>query len=216
MDLSILSFTFSDPGQFLEYWGYPAIFVFVFLGNLGFPVPEETVLLLAGYMVWKGELLFGVTAAVGVVSAVIGDNFGYWVGRHYGARALLRYGRWLFITPDRIYKMQGFMTRYGVAGIFLARFLPGFRFMAGPLAGTTSMPFRRFFLANLCGAVIYVPLMVMAGYGVGFGLGEVLGAYERLLGGFDRIILLIIALSVMAILAWRLLRSPMRAPGPKE
>jgi membrane protein DedA with SNARE-associated domain len=212
----MLSFTFSDPGQFLEYWGYPAIFVFVFLGNLGFPVPEETVLLLAGYMVWKGELLFGLTAAVGVVSAIAGDNFAYWVGRHYGTRALLRYGRWLFITPDRIYKMQRFMTRYGVAGIFLARFLPGFRFMAGPLAGTTSMPFRSFFLANLCGAVIYVPLMVMAGYGVGFGLGEVLGKYERLLGGFDRVILLIIVLSVLAILAWRGLRSPPRAPGPKE
>jgi len=212
----MLSFALSDPSQFLEYWGYPAIFVFVFLGNLGFPVPEETVLLLAGYMVWKGQLLFGVTAAVGVVSAVIGDNFGYWVGRHYGARALLRYGRWLFITSDRIYKMQRFMTRYGIAGIFLARFLPGFRFMAGPLAGTTSMPFRRFFLANLCGAVIYVPLMVMAGYGVGFGLGELLAEYERPLGGFDRIILLIILVSALAILAWRILRLSLRALGVKE
>ena len=214
MDLSLLSFALSDPSQLLEHWGYPAIFVFVFLGNLGFPVPEETVLLVAGYLVWKGELLFGVTAGVGVVSAITGDNFAYWVGRHYGARALLRYGGWLFITPDRIYKMQRFMTRYGVAGIFLARFLPGFRFLAGPLAGTTSMPFRRFFCANLCGAGVYVPLMVMAGYGVGFGLGELLGEYERLFGGFDRLILLIIGVSVLAILAWRIFRSPPRALGP--
>ncbi|MGH7847060.1 MAG: DedA family protein [Candidatus Binatia bacterium] len=216
MDLSMLSFALSDPGQFLEYWGYPAIFVFVFLGNLGLPVPEETVLLVAGYLVWKGKLLFEVTAVVGVVSAVTGDNFGYWVGRHYGARALMRYGRWLFVTPERSYKMQRFVSRYGVAGIFVARFLPGFRFMAGPLAGTTSMPFRRFFLANLCGAVIYVPLMVTAGYGVGFGLAELLGEYERRFGGFDRIILLTIALSVWAILARRILRSSLRALDPKE
>lgn len=205
-----------DPSPFLEHWGYPAIFVFVFLGNLGFPVPEETILLLAGYLVWKGKLIFEVTTAVGIVSAIAGDNFGYWVGHRYGARALLRYGRWLFITPDRIDRMQRFMTRYGIAGIFLARFLPGLRFMAGPLAGTTSMPFRRFFLANLCGAVIYVPLMVMAGYGVGFGLGELFYRYESLLGGFDRVILGIIGLSALGILGWRVVRPSFRALGPKE
>jgi membrane protein DedA with SNARE-associated domain len=199
-----------DPSHFLEHWGYPAIFVFVFLGNLGFPVPEETILLLAGYLVWKGKLMFEITTVVGVVSAISGDNFGYWVGRHYGARALVRFGQWLFITPDRMYKMQRFMTRYGVVGVFLARFVPGLRFMAGPLAGTTSMPFKRFFVANLCGAVIYVPLMVMAGCGVGFGLGKLFRGYEDLLGGFDRVLLVLIGVSVVGILLWRVLRARSR------
>jgi membrane protein DedA with SNARE-associated domain len=202
-----------DPSHFLEHWGYPAIFVFIFLGNLGFPVPEETILLLAGYLVWKGKLIFEVTTVVGIVSAIAGDNFGYWVGHHYGARALLRYGQWFFVTPDRTYKMQRFMARYGVAGVFLARFVPGLRFMAGPLAGTTSMPFKRFFLANLCGAIIYVPLMVMAGYGVGFGLGEIFQGYEDLVGGFDRVILFMVGMSFVGIVLWRMLRSRSRRLG---
>ncbi|HWP57411.1 MAG TPA: DedA family protein [Candidatus Acidoferrales bacterium] len=200
-------FGISDPSQLLEYWGYPAIFVLVFLGNLGVPIPEETVLLVAGYLVWKGTLVFEIAAAVGILSAICGDNFGYFLGYQYGAPALLRYGRWVFITPDRIRKMEWFMTRYGALGIFLARFLPGLRFMAGPLAGTTSMSFVRFFIANLCGAVVYVPLMLSAGYGVGFGIGRILRRYEVTLGGPEPIILSMLVISAVAIIAWRALRS---------
>jgi membrane protein DedA with SNARE-associated domain len=45
-----------DFGQLIGHWGYLAIFVLVILGNMGVPLPEETVLILAGYLVWQGEL----------------------------------------------------------------------------------------------------------------------------------------------------------------
>ena len=201
----------SDPSHFLQHWGYPAIFLLVFLGNLGLPIPEETVLTLAGFLVWKGELQFLITTVVGIASAVAGDNFGYWVGRHLGVRAALRYGRFVFITAERVVKMQGFMSRYGAAGVFLARFFPGIRFLAGPLAGTSSMPYRKFFIANLCGAIIYVPLMVSLGYGVGVGLGEQL----KKIGQFEYMGLLLIAAMALLILAWRGVRYQRRAAQPK-
>jgi membrane protein DedA with SNARE-associated domain len=200
-----------DPSHFLQHWGYPAIFLLVFLGNLGLPIPEETVLTLAGFLVWKGELQFLITTGVGIASAVAGDNFGYWVGRHLGARAALRYGRFVFITAERVAKMQGFMSRYGATGVFLARFFPGIRFLAGPLAGTSSMQFRKFFMANLCGAVIYVPLMVSLGYGVGVGLGEQL----KKIGEFEYTGLLLIVATALLILAWRGIRYQRRAAQSK-
>jgi hypothetical protein len=49
---------------------------------------------------------------------------------------------------------------------------PGFRTVAGPLAGAGGLPPLRFFIANLLGAVCYVPLPVLAGYGAGYGLGH--------------------------------------------
>ena len=58
----------------IDQWGYAAIFVIVFLGNLGLPVTEEGVLLLSGYLVWKGRLRFVVVVIVGVLSAALGDN----------------------------------------------------------------------------------------------------------------------------------------------
>jgi hypothetical protein len=59
----------------------------------GLPVPEETVLALAGYLVWSGRLQLLPVLVVGVFSAVAGDNLGYWLGRQYGRRAVERYSR---------------------------------------------------------------------------------------------------------------------------
>ena len=201
----------TDPSHFLQHWGYPAIFLLVFLGNLGLPVPEETVLTLAGFLVWKGELHFLITTGVGIMSAIAGDNFGYWIGHHLGARAALRYGRFVFITAERVARMQGFMSRYGATGVFLARFFPGIRFLAGPLAGTSSMPYRKFFFANFCGAVVYVPLMVSVGYAVGLGWGEQL----RQLGQFEYMGLFLIVATAVLIFAWRGVRYQRRTAQPK-
>ena len=66
-----------DLSELLADWGYVAIFVVVVLGNVGLPVPEETVLALAGYLVREGVLRLPTTLAVGVVSAAVGDNVGY-------------------------------------------------------------------------------------------------------------------------------------------
>jgi len=44
-----------DPGPLLGHWGYLAISLIVILGNVGVPVPEETTLILAGYLAWQGE-----------------------------------------------------------------------------------------------------------------------------------------------------------------
>ena len=52
----------------------------------------------------------------------------------------------------------------------LARFVVGLRFLAGPLAGSLDLPWRSFLIANVLGALCYVPIMVGAGYAAGYGL----------------------------------------------
>ena len=66
----------SGLALFVEHWGYAAIFAVVVLGNVGLPVPEETVLTLAGYLVWRGDLRLWLVLIVGIVSASVGDNVG--------------------------------------------------------------------------------------------------------------------------------------------
>ena len=78
--------------------------------------------------------------AVGVLAAIIGDNIGYWLGRRYGRQALERYGRYIWISLDRLEKVSAFIGRYGRLAVFAARFVPGARFLAGPVAGATGMP----------------------------------------------------------------------------
>ncbi len=158
-------------------WGYVAIFAFVILGNLGVPIPENSVLWLAGFFVWKGRLSLPVVLLVGIVAAVAGDNLGYWIGRRYGQPAIERHGRRLSLTPARLDHMRRFVHRYGPVGVFLARFVIGLRFMAGPLAGSMGLPPLTFLLANVLGALVYVPVTVGEGYAVGYG-------YRRYVRGF--------------------------------
>jgi membrane protein DedA with SNARE-associated domain len=194
----------TDLPQLLGHWGYGAIFVVVVLGNVGVPLPEETVLALAGYLVWRGEMRVAVVIVVGIVSAVVGDNLGYWLGRRYGRSALPRYARWVLGHPERLVAMEGFVRRRGPFAVFVARFVPGIRFMAGPLAGGLGMHFAPFFAANVLGAVVYVPVVVGAGYAIGYGLGEYVERLQRVVGQVERLILAAAILGTLTLIGWRI------------
>ena len=157
-----------DPSHLFQHLGYAAILVIVLLGNAGVPAPEESVLVLGGYLAWHGRLHLPLVLIVGVVSACLGDNLGYWAGRHYGQRAFAR----LPLPPARVAQVQALIARHGGWAVFAARFVPGLRTVAGPLAGAGGLPPLRFFAANSLGAICYVPWPVLVGYGVGYGLGD--------------------------------------------
>ena len=137
--------------RLIDSWGYVAVFLIVVLGNLGLPVPEETVLTIGGYLAWQGRLHLATVVIVAIVGAVAGDNMAYWLGRRYGQRLLNRVAA---AAPERIERARQFVVRHGMPGVFAARFVVGLRFMAGPLAGSTGLAPARFFIANLLGAVV--------------------------------------------------------------
>jgi len=187
----------------LEQWRYPAIFVVVILGNVGLPVPEETVLALGGFLAERGELDLPAVIAVGMLAAVVGDNIGYWLGRRYGRDALERYGRHIGLTPDRLAKVSAFVARYGGYAIFAARFLPGVRSLAGPVAGTVGVAPRTFIVANTLGALVYVPYAVGLGYAVSYGAGNFI---ERSIGRAEPIAIAFIVLVTLTFIVRRLRR----------
>jgi membrane protein DedA with SNARE-associated domain len=196
-----------DPVELIAHWGYLALFLLVILGNIGLPVPEETILVLAGYMCWRGELHLPVVLVIGVVSAVGGDNIGYWLGHRYGRAALERHSGWLLGHPRRLTMMQEFVARRGPLAVFVARFVPGLRFMAGPLAGALGMPFPTFFVANLLGALCYVPIVVGLGYAIGYGLGEYVERLRHLGTDVEGVVLLAALVFFSFLLVRRLLRA---------
>ncbi len=199
-----------DLGQLIAHWGYWAIFAVVVLGNIGLPVPEETVLIVAGYLGWQGYLRLPVVLVVGVISAVAGDNVGYWLGRSYGQPVIDWLARWTAVEPERMVSMRRFVVRYGPLGVFFGRFLPGLRFLAGPLAGATGVQFRRFFVANVLGAAVFVPYGVGLGYAIGYGLegyvAEIRYAERLVLGGM--------IIFFTALVGWRIVRTTRRRGSP--
>lgn len=198
----------------LEHWGYAAIFAVVVLGNLGLPVPEETVLTLAGYLVWRGDLRLWLVLVVGIMSASIGDNVGYWLGRKLGGAAVRRYGTRLWVNPARLEASQRFVLKYGAVAVFVARFLPGVRFAAGPVAGITGMRAPVFFVANVLGACLYVPVVVGVGFAIGRGVGPRLEQARTTLVAVEHVVLAIVMLGTLGALVMRARRLRKTVPGP--
>ncbi len=161
---------FPDPAKFpdlLAAWGYFGIFACIFVGNLGVPVPEETVLIAAGFL--AGRRLLGLEAvwAVVLIGAVSGDCCGFLLGRTGGQRLLERLAARFASVRRRLERLRTFFDQHGSKAVFMARFITGARFMAGPMAGAAGMPFLRFLGWNVMGAVIWCSLMVAIGYMVG-------------------------------------------------
>lgn len=159
-----------NPAEMTEWitaWGYTGIFICIFIGNVGIPVPEETVLLAAGFLTARDILDFRIVVLVSIVSAVVGDNFGYLAGRIGGRRLLDRLASAFEFVRRRYERFKVFFRQHGNKTVFFARFIAGLRFMAGPMAGSAGMPFLSFFGWNVLGAVVWCTAMVLIGYIIG-------------------------------------------------
>jgi membrane protein DedA with SNARE-associated domain len=207
-----------DISQFISDWGYAGIFLVVILGNI-LPIPEETVLAVAGYLVWSGRLQLAPVFVVAFVSAVASDNLGYWLGRRYGRARVERYARRL-LKPRHLMVAESFVSRHGALAICVAHFVGGFRVLAGPLAGAGGLPFRSFLRGNLLGAVLFVPYGVGIGYAIGYGLGPYMAHVQHALEAIGHIVLLLMIIVVVVLVAWHTIirivrRSDTRASGTR-
>jgi membrane protein DedA with SNARE-associated domain len=193
----------------VEHWGYAAVFATVLLGSVGLPVPEETILSLAGYLVWRGNLSLPLVVVVGVISASLGDNIGYWLGRRFGSAALSRYRTRLWLAQTTLDASERFLRTHGAAAIFIARFIPGLRFAAGPVSGISGVPAVTFIIANVLGAVCYVPVVVGVGYAIGRGAGPRL---EHALAAGVAVEHILLAAALIGTTSALLLRARRRKP----
>ena len=157
-------------------WGYVVVFTATLLETsigAGVIVPGETLVIIGGVYAGLGDLWVPGVAAVAVIGAVIGDNVGYWIGRRFGRGFLERHGRKVFVTPERIEAAERFYARHGGKTVFFGRFVPVVRSVGFIVAGVSNMPWKRFLVYDIAGAVLWGVGHTMVGY----ALGE---SYERL------------------------------------
>ena len=143
-------------------YGFLAIGVIIALESVGFPLPGESVLVLAAlYAAHHGNSIAAVVVSA-AVGATLGDNVGYWIGREFGYRLLRRYGSRIGLSPNKIKLGQYLFLRHGSTVVFFGRFVAVLRVLAAVLAGVNRMDWRRFLLANAAGAILWASA-------VGFG-----------------------------------------------
>lgn len=176
-------------GLFTAY-GYVIVFFGVMLENAGLPVPGETILLAAGFFASQHHFSVPAVIITAMTGATIGDNLGYLAGRRLGRGFAERYGRYVFLTAERLRAGEEFFERHGDRTILIARFVSGLRVFAAFFAGMSHMRWRIFFIFNAAGAVLWAMGITLVGY----FFGQSWELIERILGRAGLFLLGIIVL----------------------
>ncbi len=163
----------------LDQYGYLAVGGFIVLEDFGVPVPGETILIAAAVYAGTGRLSIFAVALIAFAAAVVGDNIGYAIGFFGGRQLVLRYGRYVFITSERLDKAEQFFRRYGGIVVTGARFIEGLRQANGIVAGITRMAWPRFLAFNALGAALWVGVWVSVGYLAGSNITAIYNAITR-------------------------------------
>lgn len=170
---------FGDVQPLLEHYGYLGVGGMLLLEDFGVPVPGEIMLIAAAVFAGAGQMNIAVVFGVGVVAAVIGDNIGFAVG-HFGGRPLAeRFGRYVFLTPERLDRAEDFFNRQGGKVVAIARFIDGLRQINGLLAGIAGMHWLKFLGYNALGAVLWVGTWCTVGFLAGEHIVEIYDGFER-------------------------------------
>ena len=160
--------------HFLRAYGYGAVGGVVALEGMGIPLPGETALIAAAILAGTDHVfdIWFVTAAA-AAGAIIGDNVGFWVGREFGYRLLIRYGSYVRVTVPRIKLGQYLFLRYGGRVVFFGRFVAILRVLGSLLAGTNRLEWVRFFLSDAAGGIAWATIYGLAAYSFGKTIGHV-------------------------------------------
>jgi membrane-associated protein len=167
---------FLDPNYLIDGFGAYALLgvcfiVFAETGLLvGFILPGDTLLLATGVLAATGEDVFGVSILWVCLSiaaaAFIGGEVGYLIGHHFGPRIFERKDSGLF-SRKNVARTNAFFVKYGGLAVIFARWVPVVRTFAPIAAGVGHMPWRKYTLYNLIGALIWGAGLTYVGFLVG-------------------------------------------------
>jgi membrane protein DedA with SNARE-associated domain len=144
------------------------------LESMGIPSPGETALVAGAVLASQGKLQIWLVIAIGIASAIIGDNIGYLLGRRLGREVLVAPGPFHHRRVMLIGYGDRFFRRHGPKAVFLARWIALVRFAAAWLAGINRMPFKLFFFWNALGGITWAITYGLVGYFGGQAAGHVL------------------------------------------
>ena len=171
---------------------YVILFLIIFAetGLVVMPLlPGDSLLFAAGIFARLGDLNPWLLTGLLIIAAILGDTVNYWVGKRIGPKAFTSESR--FFKRKYLDQTRGFYARHGGKTIILARFVPIVRTFAPFVAGVGEMHYGRFLAYNVVGGVVWVTLLVWAGY----LFGDIPVVRER----FELVILGIIGISVLPI-----------------
>jgi membrane-associated protein len=189
---SIALIPWLDPATLItnsQPWALLVVCFIVFAETgllIGFLLPGDTLLIMAGLLSHTSAAapngVFGISvwwvALLIALAAFVGGEVGYLIG-HKGGPAIFERKESGLFSRKNVERTNAFFEKYGGLTVIIARFVPIVRTFAPVAAGVGHMPWRRYSLFNLIGALLWGFGLTMLGYGIGFipGLGDIVAEY---------------------------------------
>lgn len=152
--------------QWVTDWGYLGVIILMVMESSVFPVPSEVVIPPAAFLAAEGKLnIWGVILA-GTFGSWLGSAITYWISRGLEKVFLLRWGRFFFITGEKVKRAEVLLHRYEAGGIFFARLLPVVRHLISIPAGLIKMNFKVFSMMTILGSFIWCSILGWYGWGL--------------------------------------------------
>jgi membrane protein DedA with SNARE-associated domain len=145
-------------------WAAPIVFVLAFAESIAFLsliIPAWAALVAIGTIVAAGGLNFWPILIAGAIGAALGDWLSFWIGDKFKHRV---FHMWpLSKYPDMMQRAEAFVAKWGVPGIFIARFSGPLRASVPLVAGIFEMPYWRFQIANFTSAFVWAAVLLLFG-----------------------------------------------------
>lgn len=178
--------------------GYPGIFLLMAMESSVIPVPSELVMPPAGYLVYKGEMNAAIAIFCGTVGSLAGAYANYFAAHYLGRPLILKYGKYVLITPEKFSKVEAFFLRHGEVSTFIGRLLPVVRHLISIPAGLAGMNHWKFSFYTLAGAGIWVSVLTWIGY--------IIGANQELVMKYSHqavVAVVIVSVVIAGVYIWR-------------
>jgi membrane protein DedA with SNARE-associated domain len=167
-----LDFAWNDNmHHLLEVWfgwvlsgGYIGIIILMAMGSTPLPVPAEAVLPPAAFLAAQGKLNPAGVILAGTFGAYLGAAFMYWISRWIGRPLVLRFGRFILLSPTKLGHAEHWLNRYEAGGVFFARVLPVVRHLISIPAGIVRMSFLVFSVVTVLGSAVSCSILAYLGH----------------------------------------------------
>jgi membrane protein DedA with SNARE-associated domain len=153
--------------QWIPTYGYGMIFLLLLAGVVGLPIPDETLLVFCGYLIYKGTLHPLGTFSAALAGSWCGISLSYTIGRTLGLGAVHRFGKYLHLNDERLQKVHQWFDRVGHWALFVGYFIAGVRHLTAIIAGTSKLDFLSFAKYAWPGGLLWVSTFLTLGYFLG-------------------------------------------------
>ncbi|MEW6110282.1 MAG: DedA family protein, partial [Nitrospirota bacterium] len=151
------------PGL-IEHFPYTGLFLLLILGGIGFPFPEDTTLILCGFLI-STHVVKPVPALLVIYSGLlIADLFLYFVGKKYGRKIITHKRFRKIVSPERLAALEDKFNKRGIFVVLFGRHLVGLRPQIFLVAGVMRMSALKFIMADAVSSIFTIALMAGAGY----------------------------------------------------